>query len=408
MTSGDVLDAPGVTGPGVPDVSGTTVTLCRDPRAFAALAPEWDRLHRSCGAATPFQSHAWLESWWRSYGAEGRLRVVLARRDGRLIGAAPLTLVHRPMPLLVPLGGVISDYGDLVVDDGHAEQALRALARGLERAARHAVIDLREVRPGAVAERLYEEWGGPRARLDDSVCMELPALPLEELVRRMPRSRAQRARANLRRLQALGVAAATVPAADVPASVDRMLTLHELQWRGRGVNVEHLRPRFRAHLVRAVTRMTAGDEATLTEFRMDGEVVAVGLALRSAGLSGSYLYGAHPVLRERKADIATMLMAEEARQAAGRDLAVLSMLRGSEPYKNHWRPEAVTSGRLLLARPALEPLLRLHESRARMRDRAAEMVRTRLPAAREWRGRLNDWRAEGTSVRTAAQPPRGG
>lgn len=393
---------------GAPEAPGVTVTLCRDPRAFTALAPEWGRLHRACGVATPFQSHAWLDSWWRSYGAEGRLRLVLARRDGRLIGAAPLTLVHRPMPLLVPLGGAISDYGDLLVDDGDADQALRSLHRGLERAARHAVIDLREVRPGAVAERLYELWAGPRARLDDSVCMELPAVPVEDLVGRMPRSRAQRARANLRRLDALGVVATTVPAADVPASVDRMLRLHELQWRGRGVNVEHLRPRFREHLVRAVSRMTAEDAATLTEFRMDGEVVAVGLALRAGRLSGSYLYGAHPVLRERKADIATMLMAQDARQAAGHGLAVLSMLRGAEPYKNHWRPEPVTSGRLLLARPALEPLLRLHESRARMRDRAAEVVRTRLPAAREWRGRLNDWRAEGSSVRTAGPTSRGG
>lgn len=397
MTSDDLPDAP-----------GTAVTLCRDPRAFTALAPEWGRLHRACGAATPFQDHAWLDSWWRSYGAEGRLRVVLARRGGRLIGAAPLMLVHRPMPLLVPLGGAISDYGDLLVDDAEAGQALRSLHHGLQKAARHAVIDLREVRPGAVAERLYERWTGPRARLDDSVCMELPAVPLDELVSRMPRSRAQRARANLRRLDALGVAAETVPEAGVPASVDRMLRLHELQWRGRGVNVEHLRPRFREHLVRAVTRMTAEDAATLTEFRMEEAVVAVGLALRAGTLSGSYLYGAHPVLRERKADIATMLMAQEARDAAGRDLAVLSMLRGAEPYKNHWRPEQVTSGRLLLARPALEPLLRLHESRARMRDRAAEVVRTRLPAAREWRGRLNDWRAEGASVRTAGPTSRGG
>ncbi|TXS56654.1 GNAT family N-acetyltransferase [Streptomyces sp. t39] len=390
------------------DPPGTTVTLCRDPRAFTELAPEWGRLHRACGAATPFQSHAWLDSWWRSYGAEGRLRVVLARRDGRLIGAAPLMLVHRPMPLLVPLGGAISDYGDLVVDDGQADRALRALSHGLERAARGAVVDLREVRPGAVAERLYEQWAGPRARLDDSVCMELPAVPVEDLVRRMPAARAQRARSKLRRLDALGIAAATVAADAVPDAVDRLLRLHELQWRGRGVNVEHLRPRFREHLVRAVTRMTADDEATLTEFRMDGEVVAVGLTLRAGRMSGGYLYGADPVLRERKADVATMLLAQDARQAAGHGLAVLSLLRGSEPYKNHWRPEPVTSGRLLLARPALEPLLRMHESRARMRDRAAEVVRTRLPAAREWRGRLNDWRAEGTAVRTAGPASRGG
>ena len=51
-------------------------------REFAALAPAWGRLYRRCGAATPFQSHAWLHSWWLSYGAAGRLRIVVVVRDG--------------------------------------------------------------------------------------------------------------------------------------------------------------------------------------------------------------------------------------------------------------------------------------------------------------------------------------
>ncbi|MEU3045526.1 GNAT family N-acetyltransferase [Streptomyces sp. NPDC006984] len=391
--------------PGPEAPSETGVVLCRDPDAFAALGPEWDRLHRACSAATPFQSHAWLHSWWLSYGAAGRLRVLLARREGRLVGAAPLMLVHRPMPLLVPLGGAISDYGDVVVDEEHAPAALAALARGLERVARHAVVDLREVRPGAAAERLYALWPGPRARLEDSVCMELPAVPVEELVTRMAANRAQRVRAKLRKLDALGITARRVPAEEVPEAVGRLLRLHERQWRGRGVNIEHLRPRFHDHLVRAVGAMVPAGQATLTEYTLDGGVVAAGLTLRAGRLGGGYLYGADPVLRERKADVATMLLREDAREAARSGAAVLSLLRGTEPYKNHWRPNTVTSGRLLLARPALEPLLRLHESRARMRERAADVVRSRLPAAREWRGRFNDWRAEGVSVRTGGGGP---
>ncbi|MFE2329379.1 hypothetical protein ACFXD5_36680, partial [Streptomyces sp. NPDC059385] len=87
-----------------------SVTLCRDPRQFAALEGPWNRLVRACPTATPFQSHAWLHSWWLSYGKEGRLRLVLVRRGEELVGAAALMLVHRPMPLLVPLGGAITDW----------------------------------------------------------------------------------------------------------------------------------------------------------------------------------------------------------------------------------------------------------------------------------------------------------
>lgn len=214
---------------------GLSATLCRDERQFAALETQWTALHRGCATATPFQSHSWLHSWWLSYGTAGRLRAVLVRRGGRLVAAAPLMLVHRPLPLLVPLGGGISDFSDVLIDGSQPPGTLTALAEGLRRAARHAVIDLREVRPGAAAEQLYACWPGARRRLSDSVCLELPAEPIDELVKRLASARAQRARAKLRKLDALRIEERAVAEHEVPCAVRELLRLHELQWRGRGV-----------------------------------------------------------------------------------------------------------------------------------------------------------------------------
>ncbi|GHH45176.1 GNAT family N-acetyltransferase [Streptomyces candidus] len=368
-------------------------TLCRDPQDFAQLRDSWDALHRRCAAATPFQSHAWLSSWWLSYGAEGRLRTVLVRRGDRLVAAAPLMLVHAPMPLLVPVGLGISDYFDVLVDDDGAKETLRALRHGLHRAARNAVIDMREVRPGAVAEELYDTWTGARRRLQDSTCMELPASPIDELTRRMASSRAQRIRAKLRKIDAMGIESRVVAEHEVSDTVGHLLRLHELQWRGRGINVEHLRPRFAAHLERAARRMVRDGDAALTEFRQDGEVVAAKLTVHSGRLTGGYLYGADPVLRERKVDVTTMLLRHDAHLAAGSGGDVLSLLRGSEAYKDHWRPQPVTNSRLLLANPALQPLLRLRATQVTSRDWAARTVVEQLPAARDWRARWNSRRA---------------
>ncbi|MGW5343093.1 GNAT family N-acetyltransferase [Streptomyces sp. NPDC004050] len=369
-----------------------SVTLCRDPRQFAALAEPWNRLFRSCRTATPFQSHAWLHSWWLSYGRDGRLRIVLVRRDGELVGAAPLMLVHRPLPLLVPLGGGITDHSDVLVADEHADQVVPALARGLHRAARGAVVDLREVRPGASAEAVYEQWPGARSKLADSTCMELPALPFDELVRRMPASGAQRVRAKLRKTDAAGIEEHEVSEHEVPGAVRTLLRLHEKQWRGRGVTPEHLKPRFAEHLTRATRRMVRAGEGRLTEFRLEGKVVAANVTLLSATLSGGYLYGADPDLRARKVDVATLLLRYEARRALAEGRPVVSFLRGSEPYKNHWRPDTVVNQRFLMARTALAPLLRLHESQVTGRERAVDALREALPAARDWRARLNELR----------------
>ncbi|NED18470.1 GNAT family N-acetyltransferase, partial [Streptomyces sp. SID9913] len=91
--------------------------------AFDALAEDWTRLYRRCATATPFQSHAWLSSWWHTYGRPGDLRLLLVRAGGELVAAAPLMRVRRPWPALVTLGGAVSDYGDVLLDDAHGRAA---------------------------------------------------------------------------------------------------------------------------------------------------------------------------------------------------------------------------------------------------------------------------------------------
>ncbi|MER5973112.1 GNAT family N-acetyltransferase [Streptomyces sp. NPDC002055] len=383
-------------GPQVP--TGLSVTLCGDPDRFARLAPAWDGLHRRCRSATPFQTHAWLHSWWQSYGTPGRLRLLLVHRDGRLVGAAPLILTYRPMPALTPLGGTLSDFLDVLIDDSCADAAAHALVKGLSQAARAAVVDLREARPGAAAERIFELWPGPRRRREDSLCLELPGVPVEELLRRMPASSARRSRGKLRKLAGLDLEDRTVPEPEVPRAVETMLRLHSLQWQGRGVTPEHLRPRFAAHLLRAVPPMVGAGHALVTEYRLDGHVAAVDVTLTSSGLAGGYLYGAHPDLRAAKADINTMLLRHDA-DCAARTGRALSLLRGDEAYKHHWRPERVVNQRYLLARRELEPMLRLYAAQVAGRTRLAEEVRTRAPALRAWRTRLNNWRAGGAGPR---------
>ncbi|MFB6752872.1 GNAT family N-acetyltransferase [Streptomyces sp. NPDC056353] len=355
---------------------GHTIELVTDQAAFAELAPEWGRLYGRCAAATPFQSHAWLHSWWRSYGSPGRLRVVLAREGGEPVAAAPLMLVRRPVPALVPLGGAISDYGDVLLDDERGPDAVAALTAGLAAASRTALVDLREVRPGAAAERLYACWRGPRRRLADSLCLELPAVPLDELAARLPSAKArQRVRAQLRRLDALGVKSRPVLPDEAEAAVRRLLELHRLQWRGRKVTGEHLRPRFREHLVRAVGPMVRSGDAVVTEFRMADEVVAVDVTLLSRRLAGGYLYGAHPRLREAKADVAVMLLDACAGYARAPGRSTLSLLRGDEPYKHRWRPAPVPNQRLLLARRRTAPLLAAALCDAAARRRGKELLR---------------------------------
>ncbi|WP_329133835.1 GNAT family N-acetyltransferase [Streptomyces sp. NBC_01476] len=372
------------------------MTFCRDAGEFAALAPAWETLHRDCPPATPFQSHAWLHSWWLSYGVPGRLRLVLVWRGGELAAAAPLMRAYRPYPVLTGLGGAVTDYGDVLVDArADADGAVSAaLAAGVRTAARGSVVELREVRAGAAAEALYARWRGPKRQLTDSTCLELPGLPMEGLIARVGSSRGQRIRSTLRKLDAAGITERDVPPAEVPSAVANLVRLHLLQWQGRGVNPEHERPRFAAHLTRAMTRMVASGDAVVTEFRLAGEVVAANLTVLSPTLAGGYLYGAHPRLRGTKVDLNTLLTRHGVRHTAGAGRTTLSLLRGAEPYKFHWRPEHVANRRLLLSGAPTAPLLLLRYGPARVRAAAAG-----CPRLRAWRDRLASLRRPGRETR---------
>ncbi|WP_405872601.1 GNAT family N-acetyltransferase [Streptomyces sp. NBC_00005] len=359
-----------------------SVELCTDERTFAALAEEWGKLHGSCPSATPFQSHAWLHSWWLSYGTPDGLRLFLVRRGDELVGAAPLMRVRRPMPKLMPIGGAISDFCDVLLAEGEAEEGSLALADALAGAARTALIDFRDVRPGSAVERIYRHWRGPRCRLRDSTCLELPALPMPDLIKRLPTARAQRIRNKVNRLGRLGVEWRVVSHEETEPAVRRLLELHRLQWEGKKVTPEHTRPRFLEHLVRSVVPMARSGQAAVTEFLFEGAVVAVNLHLLSGAMTGEYLYGFHPRLRESKLDVATMLLRASSELASSGEGRILSMLRGDEPYKYRWCPETVHNQRFLLAGVPTVPLLAATAGHSAARHSAKKVLR-RKPAVQD-------------------------
>jgi CelD/BcsL family acetyltransferase involved in cellulose biosynthesis len=381
---------------------GRALSVCRDPQEFGELAKEWEHLRGRSRRATAFQSHAWLHSWWLSYGRPGRLRIVLVRKGGELIAAAPMMLTYRPLPTLVALGGGITDFCDVLLDDDCPEAA-PALARALHHAARGAVIDLREVRPGAAAQRVYDAWPGSRQRLQDSVCLELPGVSMSSLLDRLPLPSAKRTRQKLRKIDKMGIKEHAVPPSEAAAAVRTMLRLHELQWEGRGVTPEHLLPRFRAHLERSVQELAGSGDALLTEFRLGEETVASDITFTSPDMVCGYLYGAHPRLRKQRVDITTMLLRHDASYADSSGRGTLSLLRGTESYKLRWQPKRVANQRLVLARRQLAPALGLHTAQIAGRAFAAEMVRQRAAGGWGWLGRSNSRGTGGPDTEGAAR-----
>ncbi|MBW8486896.1 GNAT family N-acetyltransferase [Actinomadura parmotrematis] len=345
-----------------------TAEVLRDDAALAELRGPWEDLHGRCPAATPFQSHAWAASWWRHYGRPGRLRLAVVRRDGRLAGLAALHAVpRRGCLVLEPLAADLSDFSDVLLDPDHAGDAAGHLAAALLGEPGWHVLALPETGPDAAAHLLAERWPRRVRRLPSSTCLRLPAEDPAAFLARLPGRSAGKIRARLRRIEAAGPTATAVPPDEVPRAVEELLDLHVRQWEGRGINPEHLRGRFRRHLVDAVTALAHQGGAQVFRYTEDGALVAADLALVGGGFVGGYLFGCDPGLRGR-VDVSLMLLQQELLLAHRLGRPAVNMLRGVEEYKMKWRPDPVRNERLLLARsPLAAPFVAAELGRAGLR-----------------------------------------
>jgi CelD/BcsL family acetyltransferase involved in cellulose biosynthesis len=214
--------------------------------------------------------------------------------------------------------------------------------------------------------------------------MEFRVRPMQELIATLPRATARTRQNKHRKIQAAGVEARMVGHDGAGEAVAAMLRLHQQQWRGRGMNPEHGRARFAAHLARAVPVMVERGQARLVEYRMKGEIVAVELLLSGHRLLCAYLYGFRPDLR-RRIDVAQLLLGTDLEIAQRLGRPVLSLLRGDEPYKREWRPQETRNIRVLLAakggfRAAV------YAATVRERRQLTQKVKRRLPGlGRLWR-----------------------
>lgn len=98
------------------------------------IEAEWNRLVEQNHVHVPFLRYGYQHAWWQTRGGgewpEGRLAIVIAREKGQLVGIAPLfhTPHHQGQSRLMLLGSVeVTDYLDLIVEQGRLDEFVRAL-----------------------------------------------------------------------------------------------------------------------------------------------------------------------------------------------------------------------------------------------------------------------------------------
>jgi CelD/BcsL family acetyltransferase involved in cellulose biosynthesis len=317
---------------------------------FVTLEEEWEDLHRNAAFATPFQSWAWLYSWWEFYGEGYDLRLVTIRCDGLLVGLMPLMLQRRGgFGRLLFVGTGPTDYQDILAREGWESRVSEAGVRALRQMAGWQVADLQQLRPEAAAWGIFEGWAGPRTRIWQDNLPMVDVKPWDELLMSVGRKLRNTVRRTLRRVEADGVQCELASADDAEQAARRLIGLHLEMFRGREIVPEHLTERFQSHVVAVAGRLTVRGLGGIYEFWQDGEVIASHMLLFGRSFVGEYMFGTTQEAR-RRFQVSSLNMWNSVNVAQGKGSTRVSQLRGDETYKLSWASEIIPNHRMILGR----------------------------------------------------------
>jgi CelD/BcsL family acetyltransferase involved in cellulose biosynthesis len=344
-------------------------TVIEKTEGFAALEEEWRDLYRHSPTATPFQSWEWLYSWWEHYGGEGyRLRLITLRSgEGLLVGLIPLMAERRRGLRRLLFVGTRTAYLDIVAREGWEGGVAEAGARALwGESGSWGIADLQELRPEALAWKLFDAWDGPKTRAWKNYYMVVEVKPWEELLESVSRSLRKKTRQTLRKAESDGVRPRLAGESEAERAARTLVELHREAWRGRDIDPRNLTPAFEEHMVAAVRRMTSGGLGAVCEFWRDGEVVTSEFMVFGGDFVGTYVVGASREAIKRY-QWSSLWVWQELSVARARNVPRVSHLRGEEPYKLRWNPRKVPNHRMILGRKRATWRMYLAYVRARSR-----------------------------------------
>lgn len=317
---------------------------------FGALEEEWLDLYHNSPSATPFQSWAWLYSWWEFYGNVYELRLVTIRDRGLLVGLIPLMLERKlGLGRLLFIGTGVTDNLDVLAREGWEDRVLEVGRQVLGQRNSWLVADLQQLHPGAVAWGLFRQWDMPRTCVRQDGFPTVEVRPWEELLKSVDRKLRSNARRALRRAKEDRVVCELAPVEDVEQAAHRLIDLHRQMWQGRHIAPEHLSERFESHVVAAASRLTACNLGGIREFWRNGEVIASHFLLYGRNFVGEFMFGVSQEAR-RRFQVSSLTMWDLVNVACSRGSTHASQLRGEEAYKLQWATEVVPYHRVILGR----------------------------------------------------------
>ena len=352
---------------------------------FDRIESEWSDLVEQSNAEV-FQTFAWMRLWWKHYGADKTLHIVLFRQHRTLVGIAPFfidttsTLGKLSCRYLRFLGSAVksgngidnssdygpSDYLDIVVLP-ECEGAVAARLAGylIGQQAGFDVIDLNEISEASVIWRKVvpeiRRKGCSYQLLSREIC---PRLTVPASVEAFMKGLRPKVRYQLAQSRRAAVNGTTYNITDIEAEEQldqayvHFVRLHQQRWNRAGYPGAFADERYRSFLNEVLHVFLQRGWLWFKSAHSNGSFIAHQCAFRFKDRIYDYLKAfddESPFAKYRPGRALLLLIIE---QAIMNKCRVVDFLRGGEPYKFELTSAGSLNWRLIIHHPASRRHLR--------------------------------------------------
>ena len=312
-----------------------TVRVLRDPAAVERIAADWRSLWERCPLATPFQRPEWIISWMHTFQPLDPL-IVEVRQNHRLTGIAPLLIYEAGSRRILGLmGGGVSDYLDILVEDDGVPPVLSAILDSTTRS--ELSWDTLNLTDLSAASPLLTLSKHPFVKCGyHDVCTELP-LPsnAKHIKAVIPAHKYDNLKNALSRLQRAGVDSIELAR---PETLDEFLNalfeLHESRWKELGQSGVLADTKIQAFHRKTARQLLRRGILRFYGIRFEERLIATLYSFFEREAVYCYLQGFDPAYGSLS--VGSVLLGAAICDALREGKKRVDFLRGQEAYKYSW------------------------------------------------------------------------
>jgi CelD/BcsL family acetyltransferase involved in cellulose biosynthesis len=306
---------------------------------FVALEQTWNDVLWKCDHSI-FSTWEWLSAWWKHFGNDKRLLLLLAEDNDKIIGIAPLMYsVHKMFGLRIGkiefIGTPDSDYNDFIITEKGEECIKRFIDYLNNLPEKWDCIELTDIPEHAKPLLFLNKISNNVKPVHACPYTSLPE-SFDVFLKGLSHNRRYDLRRNIGRLERNFKVEFTFYSGSQSAiqGINEFFELHQKRWRSRGFTGIFAEQKIRNFHLDIAKSFSQKGWLGLFSLKLSGNPVAALYGFKYRSKFYYYLSGFDP--RYSRYSVGNLLMSFVIGECIQEGFAEFDFLRGAEEYKDRW------------------------------------------------------------------------